>query len=131
MLITDFFGYRSPGCELTQVERSARFAAFYRLELALSRSGLVDPATAVRPGLLIEPTRGVRGTITVTGDRMRIDAEVYKWSSKKTLHRTSVEGAKTEFFALVPVLGRRLHALLCEAPPPMSGTFTGSLDYSR
>lgn len=131
MLITDLFEARTPGCVITQVDRSARFAAAYRFELALSRSRFVDPATAVRPGLLITPTRGVRGTITVTADRMRIEAEVYRWSSKKTLHRTSVEGGPRDFFTLQPLLARRLAALLCEQPPPVSGTFTGSLDYSQ
>ena len=62
---------------------------------------------------------------------MRIDAEIYKWSSKKTLHTTSVEGAQEEFFELEADLARRLAALLCEKPPPISGTFSGSLDYAK
>lgn len=131
MLISDLAGVKTANCDLTLVERSQRFTDFYKLELALSRSGIVDPATAIRPGLLINPTRGVRGTISVSGGRIVIKAEVYKWSSKKTLHRTSVEGPQEEFFQLEPVLVRRLAALLCEQPPPVSGTFTGSLDYSR
>ena len=131
MLITDLFEARTPGCVITQVDRSARFAAFYRDELALSRSGLVDPATAIRPGLLITPTRGVRGTISITADRTRIEAEIYRWSSKRTLHRTSVEGGPRDFFLLVRVLGQRLAARLCDRPPPVSGTFTGTLDYSQ
>jgi len=131
MLITDLFDVRIPGCQITQVDRSARFAAAYAVELALTRRGLVDPTTAIRPGRLITPTRGVRGTLTVVGDRLRIDAEVYRWASKRTLHRTSVEGAVADFFTLEPVLARRIGALLCEAPPPVSGSFTGSLDYSR
>jgi hypothetical protein len=62
---------------------------------------------------------------------MTITAEVYKWSSKKTMGRTSVEGATEEFFSLESLLARKLGALLCGQPPPVSGTFSGSLDYSR
>lgn len=130
MLITDLVRVKTAACDLTLVERSQRFTDDYKLELALSRSGLADPATAIRPGLLINPTRGVRGTITINSGRMLITAETYKWSSKKTLHRTTVEGAQGEFFQLESVLARRLAALLCEQPPPISGTFSGSLDYA-
>jgi hypothetical protein len=131
MLITDLLETRIAGCDISLVERSAFGMAMIEQELALSRSGLVDPATALRQGLRITPTRGIRGTFTVAGGRMRIDAQIYKWSSKKTLRTTSVEGAQEEFFALERDLARRLAALLCEKPPPISGTFTGSLDMSR
>jgi len=56
-------------------------------------AGLVDPATAIRSGLLVNPTRGVRGTISISGGRIPIRAEVYKWSSRKTIGRPSLEGA--------------------------------------
>ena len=131
MLITDLLEARVSGCDISLVERGAFGLAMIRQEFTLARLGLTDPATSPRPGLTISPTRGIRGRFTVAGGRMRIDAEIYKWSSKKTLHRTSVEGAQEEFFALEAVLARRLAALLCEKPPPISGTFTGSLDYAR
>lgn len=131
MLITDLLDARVAGCDISIVERSPRFTDFRGAELALSRAGLVDPATALRPGLIINPTRGVRGTIAVSGGRMTLTAEVYKWSSKATLRRTSVEGAVEEFFQLEPVLVRKLAALLCDEPPPITGTFSGSLDYSH
>ena len=131
MLITDLLPVRTATCDVSIVERSTAFLAARAIELALVRRGLVDPATAIRAGGMINPTRGIRGTIAVSGGRMRIDAEVYKWASKKTLHRTSVEGAQEEFFELETVLARRLGALLCEQPPPVSGTFSGSLDYAK
>ena len=131
MLITDLVDARVAGCDISLVERSARFTDFRGAELALSRAGLVDPATALRPGLIINPTRGVRGTIAVSGGRMTLTVEVYKWSSKAKLRRTSVEGAAEEFFELELVLARKLAALLCDEPPPITGTFSGSLDYSR
>ena len=131
MLITDLAGVKTPGCAVTLVDRSALGLAAIKLEFKLVRLGLTDPATAPRPGLIVNPTRGIRGTITVTGGRMRLDAEIYKWSSKKTLHKTSVEGAQEEFFQLEADLARRLAALLCEQPPPISGTFSGSLDYAK
>lgn len=131
MLITDLLPARTARCQPIFVERSAQFAAAYALELSLARRGLLDPATAIRPGLLINPTRGIRGTIRVSGDRLRITAETYRWSSKRTLRRTSVEGPKEQFFALEQVLARRLAALLCASAPAVSGTFTGSLDYAR
>ena len=131
MLITDLLPVRTASCDLSIVDRSRRAMDVRAAELALVRRGLVDPATAIRAGGLIEPTRGIRGTISLTGGRLRLSAETYRWSSKKTLHRTSVEGAKEEFFELELDLARRLAALLCEQPPPVSGTFSGSLDYGR
>lgn len=131
MLITDLLETKLPGCEIGISEQGAFGLAMIRQEFTLARLGLTDPATAPRPGLTISPTRGIRGTFTVTGGRMRIDAEVYKWSSKKTLHRTSVEGAQEEFFELETDLARRLAALLCDKKPPISGTFTGSIDYAQ
>jgi hypothetical protein len=130
MLITDLLPVKTATCDLSLVERSQLFLNARRAELALVRRGLVDLATAIRAGGIINPTRGVRGTITVSGGRMRIDAEIYKWGSKKTLHRTSVEGAQEEFFELESDLARRLAARLCDQPPPISGTFSGSLDYA-
>ena len=131
MLSGDLVSATGPGCEVAVVERSARFIAAYNTELALVRKGLVDPATAIRAGRIINPTRGIRGTITVSGGRMVIAAEVFRWSSGKTVGRTSVEGAAEEFFELEPLLTRKLVALLCDQPPPVAGTFTGSIDYAR
>jgi len=131
MLITDLLGAKTATCRPVFVERSKQFTDAYALELSLLRRGLLDPATAIRPGQLINPTRGIRGTIRVSGGRMRITAETYRWSNGKTLHRTSVEGPQEQFFALELVLARRLAALLCKPPPPVGGTFTGSLDYSK
>ena len=131
MLIKDIAEATVPDCNIMMVERSASGLAMIRREFDLVRLGVTDPATAPRPGLLVNPTRGVRGTFTATGGRIRIDAEVYKWSSKKTLKQTSVEGAKEEFFELEADLARKLAALLCNKPPPITGTFSGSLDYSR
>ncbi len=131
MLITDLLQVTIPGCDITIAERSARGMAARSAEFKLARLGLIDPATALRPGLTITPTRGIRGIITETNGRVRIDAQIYKWSSKKTLHQTSVEGAREEVFELETDLTRRLAALLCGKPPPISGTFTGSLDYAK
>ena len=132
MLITDIFGAAAqPGCLITVVEVSAQFEAAYQLELRLARLGLIDPATAVQPGRRIRPTRGIRGRITVSGDRMVISAEVYKWSNRRTLGRTSVEGPADSVFELEQRLATRLVDLLCDKAPPISGTFSGSLDYSK
>lgn len=132
MLITDLVNANTgAGCTITVVEVSARFEAAYQLELRLARSGLVDPATALRPGLRLRPTRGIRGRIAVAGDRMTISAEVYRWSTGRTLKRTSVEGPAGSVFDLETVLVRKLVNLLCERPPPMTGQFSGSVDYSK
>lgn len=131
MLVTDLLQATTPGCDITVAELSAYGVEMRRREFELARRGLLDPATAPRPGLTIQPTRGIRGTITETGGRLRIDAQIYKWSSKRTLHQTSVEGAREEFFRLETDLTRRLVALLCGKTPPKSGTFTGSLDYAK
>jgi hypothetical protein len=132
LLITDIVGANpGAGCHITVVEVSAQFEAAYRLELQLARSGRVDPATAVRPGLRLRPTRGIRGRITVTGDRMTIGAEIYRWSNNRTLTRTSVEGPANSVFDLEAALARKLVDLLCERPPPITGQFSGSVDYAK
>lgn len=132
MLITDIVGANTgAGCKITVVEVSAQFEAAYRLELQLARSGRIDPATAIRPGLRIRPTRGIRGRISVTGDRMTISAEIYRWSNNRTLKRTSVEGPANAVFELESVLARKLVDLLCERPPPITGQFSGSVDYAK
>lgn len=132
MLITDIVGANGgAGCKITVVEVSAQFEAAYRLELQLARNGRIDPATAIRPGLRLRPTRGIRGRISVTGDRMTISAEIYRWSNNRTLKRTSVEGPANGVFDLELVLARKLVDLLCERPPPITGQFSGSVDYSK
>ena len=132
MLITDIVNATpGAGCNITVVEVSAQFEAAYQLELRLARSGRIDPATAIRPGLRLRPTRGIRGRISVIGDQMTISAEIYKWSNNRTLKRTSVEGPARSVFALAPVLAGKLVDLLCERPPPITGQFSGSVDYSK
>ncbi|MBJ7457145.1 MAG: carboxypeptidase regulatory-like domain-containing protein [Thermoleophilia bacterium] len=132
MLVTEIVGANAgAGCTITVVEAGARFEAAYQAELRLARSGLVDPATAIRPGLRIRPTRGIRGRISVTGDRMTISAEVYRWSNNRTLGRASVEGPADRFFDLEAALVPKLVDLLCERPPPIAGQFSGSVDYSK
>ena len=131
MIITDLVSVApTPSCRITVREVSAQYVAAYNQELALVRRGLVDPATAIRPGRQITPTRGVRGRITVTGDRMRIDADVYKWGNKRTIGRTRVEGPATTAFELEQALVPKIATLLCDQPRPYSGTFSGALDYS-
>lgn len=131
MLITDLVNANAgAGCTITVAEVSAQFEAAYQLELRLARSGLVDPATAIRPGLRLRPTRGIRGRISLTGDRMTISAEVYRWSNNRTVGRTSVEGPAAGVFDLEGALARKLVDLLCERPPPIAGQFSGSVDYS-
>lgn len=132
VLITDLVNARAgAGCTITVVEVSAQFEAAYQLELRLARLGLIDPATAVRPGLRLRPTRGIRGSISVAGDRMTISAEVYRWSNNRTLGRASVEGPADRFFDLEAALVRKLVDLLCERPAPIAGQFSGSVDYSK
>lgn len=131
MLITDIVSARpGAGCAITVVEVSARFEAAYQQELRLVRSGRVDPATAIRAGLRLRPTRGIRGRIAVSGERLTISAEVYRWSNGRTLARTSVEGPATAVFDLEAALARKLVDLLCQRPPPLTGQFSGSVDYS-
>jgi hypothetical protein len=60
-----------------------------------------------------------------------MDAEVYKWSNRRTIGRTSVEGPVDGFFDLEPQLAAKLVALLCDQPTPVSGTFSGSNDLNQ
>ncbi len=131
MLITDLAIARTPSnCQITLRDVSARFMGAYRVEITLpSRGG--DPATAPRPGRLLTPTRGIRGRFTVTGTGVRVNAEVYRWSNGRTLGRTSATGSADSIIALEEDLARKLAALLCDRPPPITGTFSGSVNLNR
>lgn len=131
MLVTDLGETRVPDCDLTVVARDSFALSAIGAERALVRSGRADPATAIRLGRIVAPTVGIRGTVSVSGGRLRITAQVYRWRSGATVATTSVEGAVEEFFTLEPVLARKLAALACGKAPPVAGTFSGSLDYAR
>ncbi len=132
MLITDLVAApATAACQITVVERSAKFMAAYNVEQVLRRSGRGDPSTFAQPGRLIEPTRGIRGRLVQTGDRLRIDAEIYKWSNRRTVARTSAEGRADNIFAVEQILAERLIAKLCEQPGPITGTFSGLVDYNQ
>jgi hypothetical protein len=132
MLITDLVAApATSACQITVVERSAKFMATYNLEQVLRRSGRGDPSTFAQPGRLIEPTRGIRGRLVQTGDRLRINAEIYKWSNRRTVARTSAEGRADNIFEIERILAERLIAKLCEQPGPITGTFSGLVDYNQ
>ena len=77
-------------------------------ELRLSRSRLIDPASAMRFGKLVGATHLVAGSYTVVGDHMRLDCRLFAVESGTILLTDSAEGQKSSFFALEKELLRRV-----------------------
>jgi len=104
MLTTDLSAV--PGMAL--IERSR--LEDIRAELDLSRTGVIDPATAVRIGKLAAATHLVVGTFTVVGQTMRLDARMVEVATGEVALTAQVEGERDAFFELQKGLVRRLVA---------------------
>ena len=77
-------------------------------ELALSKSGAVDKATAVKIGKLAGASYLLTGTVTVLGEVMRIDARIFATQTGEILLAEKIEGPKAEFFDLEKALVKKL-----------------------
>lgn len=98
MLITDL----AQAGEVEIVER-ARLGDIVA-ELELSRSGLVDPKTAVQIGKIVAATHVVAGSFTVSGARMRLDARITSVKTGKVTIAAEQSGARDAFFELEKAL---------------------------
>ena len=79
-----------------------------RDELKLSRGKLIDKATAVRIGKLINASYLLTGTYTVVGARMRVDCRLFAVGTGKILLAEKVEGERDAFFELQKQLGKQV-----------------------
>lgn len=82
---------------LTVVERVRLEALLAELDLA--KSGLTDPATAVRAGRLLRAESLVGGEYDVQGDALRIDAAVWR-DQNPSLEIETSEGGVANLFAV-------------------------------
>jgi TolB-like protein len=98
MITTDLAQVRA--FELVERARLADLQA----ETKLAKSGLVDPATAVRLGKLAGATHLVAGTFTVVGAKMRLDTRLFAVADGKILLAEEIAGDKDAFFELEKAL---------------------------
>ena len=81
-------------------------------EIARSRGGAFDPATAVRVGKLLGASHLLPGPITVVGATMRIDARLVDAASGEVVLADKIEGERDLFFEHEKALAQRLVAAL-------------------
>jgi TolB-like protein len=79
-------------------------------ELRLQRRAEIDPKTAVRIGKLAGASHLVSGSLTVFGDKMRIDCRVVAVENGQVLLAEKVEGEKAAFFELEKTLVQKVVA---------------------
>jgi len=88
------------------VERSR--LADIQSELKLTKTGAIDKKTAARIGKLAGATHLLTGTVTVMGDKMRIDARMFATQSGKIMLTEQISGSKDEFFDLPKQLVKKM-----------------------
>ena len=102
MLTTDL----AAGEGITLVERSRLDAVV--AELKLQESDFIDPATAVAVGRGVGATAVIVGGLSVSGDRLRLDARVVDVASGTVVHAVEAEGATDAVFDLERELAQRV-----------------------
>ncbi|MDP2645413.1 MAG: CsgG/HfaB family protein, partial [Desulfobacterales bacterium] len=113
MLITDL---KNAGTSLRLIERS-KIAALLK-EIALSQSGSVDEATAVRAGRLLGAQSISFGSFVVLGDAVRIDTRIVKVETGELIMAESIEGGSDAFIGLERQLAQKIAASLKVALSP-------------
>jgi TolB-like protein len=79
-----------------------------KAELKLSSGKLVNKRTAVKVGKLVGATHMVTGSVTVRGEKMRMDCRLFAVKTGKVLLGTAVSGEKDAFFELEKALVNKL-----------------------
>ncbi|MFO0751570.1 MAG: CsgG/HfaB family protein [Myxococcota bacterium] len=106
MVTTDIAELAAGRDDLTVVER-ARLVDLQN-ELALGKTGALDPKTAAKIGKLAGATHLVAGSFTVVGGKMRLDARLITVQSGDVSMTATAEGDKDAFFELEKDLVKRL-----------------------
>jgi TolB-like protein len=87
-------------------------------EQKLTLSGLVDPATAIRVGRLLNADRLIYGSFVELGDNLRFDVRLADTKTACVLWSESVVGKTEQFASSLETLALRLAAdLAVDAPP--------------
>ncbi len=110
MLITDL---QRAGVGLKVVERE-KIAALLK-EIALSQSGITDPATAVKAGRVLGAQSVAIGSFMVLGPTVRIDARVVKVETSEVILADSVMGDAGAFLGLQQDLAVKIAGALNQA----------------
>ncbi len=99
---------------LRLVER-ARLGALEK-ELALQRSGQIDPATASKLGKLIGASHLLAGSLTLAGGKMRLDARLFGVEKGEVLLAAEVTGPEEDFWDLEKALIKKVVKALAVRP---------------
>lgn len=116
MLITDL--QQSAGA-MTIIERE-KIQSLLK-EVALSQSGSVDKATAVRVGRILGAQAIAFGSFMVLMDQVRIDVRIVKVETSEMLMAESIVGRSDAFIELQKNLARKIAASLRLAMAPETG----------
>jgi len=121
MLATDLS--RAPDVVLVERARLQEVLA----ELELQEGKQVDPDTAIKVGRLLGATHLVDGSVTVSGETMRLDARLVDIERGTVALGESVEGERLAFFELEKDLVRRLVAGMALTLAPKERAAIGRL----
>ncbi len=87
-------------------------------EVALSQSGSVDEATAVRVGKMLGAQAISFGSFMVLGEGVRIDVRIIKVETSELIMAESVTGSSSNFIGLEQQLAGKIARSLRVALPP-------------
>ena len=103
MLITDL---KNSGTSLKLIERE-KIQALLK-EVALSQSGSVDQATAVKAGKILGAQSIVFGSFMVLGNNVRMDARIIKVETSEVMMAESMTGESDAFMNLAMELAEKI-----------------------
>ncbi len=112
MLITDLT--RSAGLKV--IERN-KIQAILK-EVALSQSGAVDSATAIKAGQILGAQSIAFGSYMVLGTQVRIDLRIIKTETSETMLAESITGQSADFMQLEQSLAGKIASSLQAAIQP-------------
>ena len=123
MLITDL---NMDGSELKIIERTMIQSLLK--EVALSQSGSVDKATAVRVGKMLGAQAISFGSFMVLGDNVRMDVRIVKVETSELIMAESITGSVGNFMGLEKRLAGKIAKTLRVALTPEKLVSASSID---
>ena len=123
MLITDLSNQVSA---LKLIERS-KIQALLK-EIALSQSGSIDQATAIRAGKILGAQATTFGSFMVLGKQVRIDARIVKVETSEVLMAESILGPSDNFIYLEQELAAKIAQSLNSTFKVQTGTSSSDID---
>jgi len=102
MLTTDLAS--APAIQLVERDKLAAIKG----ELALSKTGAIDKATAIKVGKLLGASHLLTGQVAIVGKAMRLDARLVDATTGEVVLADKIEGERELFFELEKALARKL-----------------------